>query len=370
MHIISDFIKKCQKKIEELIPTLRLYLIFPFLALMVLSSRLAFPEVHAAPVPTVRTGEGRLISDGETSFGNVFLPFTFSSGPNWPDLTRFSPTPSPTSQPGSPHSTATAEETLTSGPTLPGLPTAEASITLPSTLTPSPTSTPTPTSTATPTRTPTPTQDPQVCQEPVWIMPLGDSITRGSGSTSINGYRKPLYQMLIAEGHWIDFIGGQQDGSSDFDRNHEGHSGWSADGGSRGSIANNVYSFLTANPADIVLLHIGTNDVQEGHQDPADIARILDEIRRKSGDIQVVLALIINQATYSPETTQYNDQVRELALERIASGHALTLLDMENALSYPSDLADALHPNDSGYAKMAGEWFDALTGILPDCTGQ
>ena len=201
-------------------------------------------------------------------------------------------------------------------------------------------------------------------------MPLGDSITRGSHSTDTNGYRRPLYLKLQSDGHWVDFVGGLQDGITDFDRDHEGHSGWSADGGSGGSIANSVFNFLTLKPADIVLLHIGTNDIRDGHQNPAEVAKILDEIRRKSKDIQVVLALIINQATPIPEVTLYNQQVRELALGRIANGHALLLVDMENALSYPGDLHDSIHPNNSGYAKMANVWLKALEGILPVCPPQ
>jgi lysophospholipase L1-like esterase len=198
-------------------------------------------------------------------------------------------------------------------------------------------------------------------------MPLGDSITRGSGSTNLNGYRRPLFRKLEAASHSVDFVGSQLNGSTDFDRNHEGHSGWSADGDSTYSIADNVFNFLGHNPADIVLLHIGTNDIEEGHAFSADIARILNEIRRRSTDITVVLALIVNQYPYSPETTAYNAEVSLMALQRIAEGHPIILVDMENALVYPDDLGDGVHPNNSGYAKMADVWFEALTEILPVC---
>jgi lysophospholipase L1-like esterase len=175
--------------------------------------------------------------------------------------------------------------------------------------------------------------------------------------------------MLVAASHSVDFVGSQLDivGSIVFDRDHEGHSGWSADGGSTGSIANSVYNFLVLNPADIVLLHIGTNDIEEEHASAADIARILDEIRRRSTNITVVLALIINQYPYSFETTDYNAEVSNMALQRIAQGHPIILVDMENALLYPDDLKDGVHPNDNGYAKMADVWFEALTEILPVC---
>jgi hypothetical protein len=39
---------------------------------------------------------------------------------------------------------------------------------------------------------------------------------------------------------------------------------------------------------------------------------------------------------------------------------------MESALTYPGDLADNVHPNDTGYGKMAGVWFTALKEMLPN----
>jgi lysophospholipase L1-like esterase len=51
--------------------------------------------------------------------------------------------------------------------------------------------------------------------------------------------------------------------------------------------------------------------------------------------------------------------VAELAARRAASGHDVQLVDMHGPLG-PSDMADALHPNDAGYRKIAQAWFDAL----------
>lgn len=201
-------------------------------------------------------------------------------------------------------------------------------------------------------------------EDPVRIMPLGDSITRGwYGSPGANGYRKPLYLNLINHGYSVDFVGGQIDG--DFaDRNHEGHDGWHAAGGSGGGLLPNVYNWLTANPADIVLLHIGTNDITYGDQDVNEVNGILDEIDRYSTDITVILALIINRVPYSQVTTQYNNSLNQMALNRIAGGDDITIVNMENALNYSTDMADSLHPNDSGYAKMADVWFAALDNLL------
>ena len=132
--------------------------------------------------------------------------------------------------------------------------------------------------------------------------------------------------------------------------------------GSDAMIASNVYSFLTANPADIVLLHIGTNGIDP---DPNQVRDILDEIDRFSEDVTVVLARIINRQIPISEVTEFNDNVEAMAEARIASGDKIIMVNMENALIYPDDMADLLHPNRLGYDKMANVWYNTLKKILP-----
>ena len=202
-----------------------------------------------------------------------------------------------------------------------------------------------------------------ICQ--VRIMPLGDSITRGvHGSSDSTGYRRALYQLLTGAGYSIDFVGTQRDGiPKDFDRDHEGHSGWRAD-----QIRDNISGWLTTNPADIILLHIGTNDISQ-HQTVSstisEVNQILDRIDAKSTATVVFLARIINRNdTLSDTTTQFNRRLQSLADTRIANGDLIFVVNQEAALNYPADLFDAVHPNDAGYAKMAQCWFPALSTYL------
>ena len=130
---------------------------------------------------------------------------------------------------------------------------------------------------------------------PVRIMPLGDSITYGGCSSDLSGYRREL--CLSLAGYAVDFVGSLQTGPSDFDNDHEGHPSWHAD-----EIRDNVYNWLVDNPADIVLLHIGTNDIstwQNASQIATEIGQILDEIDHYEDDnyvnIIVILARIINR---------------------------------------------------------------------------
>lgn len=207
----------------------------------------------------------------------------------------------------------------------------------------------------------------KMCEKAVRIMPLGDSITRGTGSTNYNGYRKRLYTTLRDNGFNVNFVGGLQDGDTSFDRDHEGHGGWHASGGPSGGILPNVYDWLVANPADVVLLHIGTNDISSGGQNASEVDQILDEIDRYSPDVTVILALIINRAQYSPATSRYNGDLQTMAEKRIANGDKIIIVDMESALKYPDDMVDNIHPNDGGYRKMADRWLEKLKIFLPVC---
>lgn len=207
---------------------------------------------------------------------------------------------------------------------------------------------------------------------PVRIMPLGASFTEGFGSTyftgyGYNGYRRRLYLTLTSAGYQVDFVGSQREGLSDFDTDHEGHPGWQAEEPVTGGIAGNIYNWLVANPADVILLHIGTNDISQGTQDPNKVAHILNEIDRYDPNITVVLALIINRRTYSQATSDYNAGLKAMAEARIANGDKIVIVDMEHALNYATDMYDNLHPNDQGYFKTAVVWLDALKGFMPTC---
>jgi lysophospholipase L1-like esterase len=207
------------------------------------------------------------------------------------------------------------------------------------------------------------------------IMPSGDSITRGwCGSAYRWGYRKPLYDTLTSGGYSFDFVGGRADGSFP-DPNHEGHDGWRADeilnGRTSDPNAGKLANWLIAHQPDVVLLHIGTNDITQGYHDANVVNNILNVIDSyEAGNnkkVTVILALIINRRSDSPstkrsQTTQFNNDVNAMALNRIANGDDIIIVDMESALNYDIgvDMADEVHPNDSGYAKMAVVWYNAL----------
>ena len=209
----------------------------------------------------------------------------------------------------------------------------------------------------------------------VKIMPLGDSITKGTGSAYAWGYREPLYVSLINGGYSFDFVGSLTDGSFS-DPNHEGHYGWRADeilnGRPSDPAAGNLTNWLPAGQPDVILLHIGTNDITAGNQDANEvnsILNIIDAYEVTSGkNIPVVLALIINRASYSSATTIYNNDLNTMATRRISNGDNIVIVNMENALNYSTDMADGVHPNDNGYVKIANIWYGALADYFDSLT--
>ncbi len=105
------------------------------------------------------------------------------------------------------------------------------------------------------------------------IMPLGDSITFGQGSSTGNGYRGPLQALLHGTNSEFDLVGTLQNGTPDIDPDHYGIPGIKAHdfGDPNKSLRdqlniNAVFPTLdgAGNTPDTVLLHIGTNSFNGG----------------------------------------------------------------------------------------------------------
>ena len=185
---------------------------------------------------------------------------------------------------------------------------------------------------------------------------------------------KELKYLLETNGHAIDFVGSLTDG--DFpDNQHEGHDGWYADHDTQTNrILDHVAGWMGTTEADIVLLHIGTNDIHGENADATEVADILDEIFSANSNATVVLALIINaRVDHDPDhradITTYNSNMNTMAQARIATGGDIIVVDMENGAgldySNPSDdMGDPRHPSQQGYDKMATHWYPAVVQAI------
>ncbi|KAF9887793.1 hypothetical protein FE257_009599 [Aspergillus nanangensis] len=188
------------------------------------------------------------------------------------------------------------------------------------------------------------------------VLPIGDSITKGSQSSDDNGYREKLHIKLEAYTNAIDFVGGESIGSME-DSQHEGHGGYTINQIEQAS-AIGVYA-----EANIVLLHAGTNNMKndaDAARAPDDLRSLIDYIYENSEDAVIFLAQIIPSSTlsYQPRIATYNEKVAEI-YDEYKDDKKMVLVDMHTALG-DGHLADNLHPNDSGYAIMAQQWMDAI----------
>ncbi|MGR4880362.1 ricin-type beta-trefoil lectin domain protein [Streptomyces sp. LARHCF249] len=185
---------------------------------------------------------------------------------------------------------------------------------------------------------------------PLRVMPLGDSITWGVGSSTGNGYRGPLRDKLAADGHPLDFVGTLRGGSMS-DPDNEGHSGYRID-----QIAALADAPLTRYRPNVVTLKIGTNDLNGGYQPSTAATRLkslVNQITAAAPDATVLVASLVVSTSGSEEQYRaaYNQAIPHIVSEAQAAGKHVAYVDMSSLTT--ADLADTLHPNDTGYRKMA-----------------
>ncbi|GAA1700845.1 hypothetical protein GCM10009765_57970 [Fodinicola feengrottensis] len=197
------------------------------------------------------------------------------------------------------------------------------------------------------------------------VMPLGDSITYGVGSSTGAGYRLPLRNLAAAQSRYrIDFVGSQTSGAAAIpDPDNEGHSGFLID-----DIRNGVDGWLAAARPDVVLLHIGINDLDRSPDPthaPDRLHTLVDQIFADKPGVTVILQglIPITQGLQSDPVT-YNNAARALATSEQQAGHHLRYVDPAAFTS--ADMADRLHPNDSGHAKLGQVFFAALDQAFTD----
>jgi lysophospholipase L1-like esterase len=217
--------------------------------------------------------------------------------------------------------------------------------------------------------------------DPCKVMPLGDSITWGAGSTGTKSYRADLFHLSLMNNKKLTFVGSAQDGPDmvdnvSFPRHHEGHSGWTiADGGGRMGLYEQIQGWLTATPPDIVTLMIGTNDVDiklDLNNAPMRLGLLIDRISMYAPKALIVVAQMVptTDDDENGRVMAYNGAIPALVKARADAGKHVTMVDMYGAFTknanYQADyMTDKLHPKDAGYAVMAATWWDAIGKLLP-----
>lgn len=202
----------------------------------------------------------------------------------------------------------------------------------------------------------------------VTLMPLGDSITEGGAGFHV--YRYPLMEKLRSAGYDVAYVGSKTtqpvSGSPLGVLPHEGYAGQNI-----AFIRARFETLYRQNPADIILLHSGHNQFADQKPIPGlltDTRAIIATARAINPKVIVLLAQVIPSGklpkySYIPE---FNRALVALAAELNTKAQPVILVDQATGFDWTTDtIADQVHPNAQGAAKMASRWFAALTKVLP-----
>ena len=218
--------------------------------------------------------------------------------------------------------------------------------------------------------------------EKLRVMPLGDSIT--DGFSTQGGYRVPLCKMLEDAGisDKVDFVGPNWGGNC-YDPQHAGYSGYTIDNKSgRTGLYSFIDSLMQSNPADVVFLQIGTNDILDHYElDTAGdrLEKLVDAVLSYLPDDGMLYlatlpvmdasnTLYISPSVFTVEymdkcVDEYNVKVRALVDKKQGEGKKIKLAEVNGVLT-KADLYDGVHPSEAGYGLMAKYWYNVLTEYM------
>jgi lysophospholipase L1-like esterase len=195
--------------------------------------------------------------------------------------------------------------------------------------------------------------------EAMRVMPLGDSITLGTGGPTRDSYRSDLATRLLRDGLEIDYVGSQSNGTGT-DTQHEGHGGSSID-----ELSPKLDGWLAQSRPDVVLVHAGTNNITQGDGPYATVrmlSAMIDQIRAARPATYIFVAQIVSSRV-----------PRELAADRVYNRLIPTMVAAKNdplitvvdqSTVGGIDLHDLHHPNDFGYSKMAYNFYRAMAQVF------
>ncbi|KAH7104328.1 lipolytic enzyme [Auriculariales sp. MPI-PUGE-AT-0066] len=191
------------------------------------------------------------------------------------------------------------------------------------------------------------------------IMPLGASITNGSGSSRGNGYRGTLYDLLANDGNTVNLVGRQKSG--DFHHPHnEGYPGaLISEANQKGQEA---MPLMRPNVATVL---VGTNDMLR----QVDLAGAPDRLYKLIEDVinwEWLTLVAVATLPPSPDAgvndriNSYNSAIRDVVQRFNDQGRWVVLAEVNAALTTGDLGPDGIHPNDGGYERMAKAFYEAI----------
>ncbi|KAJ5701710.1 hypothetical protein N7488_009258 [Penicillium malachiteum] len=193
------------------------------------------------------------------------------------------------------------------------------------------------------------------------LMPLGASITNGYLSTDGNGYRDWIRQELRYKGWDVEMIGSLRNGTM-VDNYNEGHFGFRVD-----QLPAQAEKSIPKQP-NLILINAGTDDALQDHKLDTTGDRmnsLLDLLFEKIPGTTILLSTLLPNKDAPNLVADISEQYRELAAKRRDNGDRVVLAEMSYFIT-TSELADATHPDDEGYKKMASVWWAAFEEALSE----
>jgi lysophospholipase L1-like esterase len=120
---------------------------------------------------------------------------------------------------------------------------------------------------------------------------------------------------------------------------------------------------------DIVLIHLGTNDINQ-QQSPdstiEELRQLIQTLRNNNPRVKTLIAQVI-PCGEEAKIRQFNRLVGDLAKEINTQESPVIAVEQFSGFNAAAgfDTYDGCHPNESGEQKMADRWFTALKKVLP-----
>ncbi len=191
----------------------------------------------------------------------------------------------------------------------------------------------------------------------------------------MGGYRIELFRQAMAQGKNFTFVGNLQNGPASVDgqvfiKNHEGHGGWKIS-----QIAEIIDQVLSTTTPNIVLLMIGTNDIN-GNVDidnaPNRLESLISQITQDAPAALLVVSSVIPMTSDSTNQRlqSYNTAIKAKAEAAAAAGKNVVFVDnyaafMQSPNYKTALMSDALHPNSAGYTVLGSNFYQAIADHLP-----
>ncbi|MEM1271712.1 MAG: SGNH/GDSL hydrolase family protein, partial [Bacteroidota bacterium] len=140
-----------------------------------------------------------------------------------------------------------------------------------------------------------------------------------------------------------------------------------------GSGSGQISTWLGGYTPDIVLVHLGTNDViqcQSISSSVSELKQLIDVLRSDNPRVTVLLAKVIPMTRSFPcgsdnsDLTALNNQMAGIASDKSTAQSPVQVVDLNTGFNAGTDTYDGIHPNTSGEQKMANGWYAALQPIL------